>query len=404
MGVHFALKNIQEDLGLSFANKLKKKHVDWTKHKMKVDLAGQTLSASVATAIDFLRDEVCLPQFQGSEATATFIRAIDDAFDALNSRNLHAKGSKSSVTATTLPDVITCCKKLQNYIFDLRDEKGRYLWNSRRKTAIWGFSFTLDSVMSLCQDLLTQRHLQFQYILIYKFSQNSIELLINKIHQHCGSNNNPNSLEFKWALRKIIIRNSIEPSKTGNYTNFDESLCDPKNFISFSREHLGVGSSITSDIGHEQFLSLEEMLDQVNQVYTNPLQDNILYYISGYVVQSILKEESCEECKTELLDDYSPTDANTQYSKFQKLKNRGGLTHASPSVFKIVKAAEREFQVQVAEHQERITFDKNIDLKIQSGVLETLGVDMFIVSSQHYFDYRIGQETDHLSSLLRRVV
>ena len=72
-----------------------------------------------------------------------------------------------------------------------------------------------------------------------------------------------------------------------------------------------MGSSITNDIGHEQFLSLEEMLDQVNEVYTNPLQDNILYYISGYVVQSILKEESCEELKTELLDDFSPTDANT---------------------------------------------------------------------------------------------
>ena len=86
-----ALNSIQEDLGLSFVNKLKKKHVDWTKHKMKVDLAGQTLSASVATAIDFLRDEVCLPQFQGNEATTTFIRAIVDAFNALNSRNPHAR-------------------------------------------------------------------------------------------------------------------------------------------------------------------------------------------------------------------------------------------------------------------------------------------------------------------------
>ena len=75
-----ALNDIQEDLGLSFANKLKRKHVDWTKHKMKVNLAAQTLSASVAAAIDFLRDEVCLPQFQGSEATTTFIRTIDDAF------------------------------------------------------------------------------------------------------------------------------------------------------------------------------------------------------------------------------------------------------------------------------------------------------------------------------------
>ena len=153
-----ALNDIQEDLGLSFANKLKKKHVDWTKHKMKVNLAAQTLSSSVTTAIDFLRDEMSLPQFQGSEATTTFIRTIDDAFDALNSWNPHAKGSKAPVTATTLADFITR-KKLQHYIFNLHDEKGRYLCNTRRKMAVWGFSFTLESVMSLCQDLLTLRHL-----------------------------------------------------------------------------------------------------------------------------------------------------------------------------------------------------------------------------------------------------
>ena len=330
-------------MGLSFANKLKRKHVDWTKYKIKVNLAAQTLSASVAAAIDFLRDEVYLPQFQGSEATTTFISTIDDAFDVLNSRNPHAKSSKAPVTVATLPAFVARCKKLQDYIFNLCDEKGRYLRNRRRKTAIWGFPFTLESVMSICQDLLTRRHLPFHYILTYKFSQDAIELLFNKIRQRCGCNNNPNALEFKWTLRRIIIRNSIEPSKTGNCTNFDESLCDPKNFISFKREHSGVGSSVSDDKGHEQLVSLEGMLDQVNEVHTNPLQDNILYYIAGYVVKALLKEKSCQECKTELLDESSDTVSNTPYSKFQKVKERGGLKHASPAVFKIVKATEREF-------------------------------------------------------------
>ena len=41
---------------------------------------------------------------------------------------------------------------------------------------------------------------------------------------------------------------------------------------------------------------------------------------------------------------------------------------------------------------------------MQSAVLARLGIDVFNVSPQHYFDHRIGQETDHLSSLLKRVV
>ena len=45
---------LQEDIGFTFANKLKCKHIMWTKHKMNVSMAAQTLSHSVASAIDFL--------------------------------------------------------------------------------------------------------------------------------------------------------------------------------------------------------------------------------------------------------------------------------------------------------------------------------------------------------------
>ena len=37
------------------------------------------------------------------------------------------------------------------------------------------------------------------------------------------------------------------------------------------RKHSGLGSSGSDDKGHEQLLSLEGMLDQVNEVHTHPL-------------------------------------------------------------------------------------------------------------------------------------
>ena len=54
------LNTIQEDVGYTFANKLKGKHIMWTKHKMNVSVAAQTLSASVVSSIDFHREEVQL--------------------------------------------------------------------------------------------------------------------------------------------------------------------------------------------------------------------------------------------------------------------------------------------------------------------------------------------------------
>ena len=46
---------------VTVCNKLKGAHRDYAKNKMKVALAAQTLSSSVATAIDFFREDLGLP-------------------------------------------------------------------------------------------------------------------------------------------------------------------------------------------------------------------------------------------------------------------------------------------------------------------------------------------------------
>ncbi len=89
-----ALNNIQESEGLNLANKLSSKHLQYEKHKMNVKLAAQTLSSSVADAIEFLDSSMKLKQFQDSKGTVNFVRAVDRLFDMLNSRNPMAKGFK----------------------------------------------------------------------------------------------------------------------------------------------------------------------------------------------------------------------------------------------------------------------------------------------------------------------
>ena len=54
---------------------------------------------------------------------------------------------------------------------------------------------------------------------------------------------NPNVMEFKYALRRIILRNSIEPSKTGNCTSFEDSLCKPSGLIDFSSKRRSTSSA-----------------------------------------------------------------------------------------------------------------------------------------------------------------
>lgn len=67
------LYELQSSIGLKFANKLSKSHLEWTQNKMKVKFATQTLSASTAGALEFLKN-TGHDKFQGAEETIKFIR------------------------------------------------------------------------------------------------------------------------------------------------------------------------------------------------------------------------------------------------------------------------------------------------------------------------------------------
>lgn len=62
---------------LHLANKLTQNHIYWEKQPMKVYLAVQTLSSSVADALDYCRSILKLPQFEDSLPTIKFIRIFD---------------------------------------------------------------------------------------------------------------------------------------------------------------------------------------------------------------------------------------------------------------------------------------------------------------------------------------
>lgn len=56
------------------------------KEKMKVSLAAQTFSASVADALTLCKNE-SFEGFQDSDSTIEFCKKINDIFDFLNTRN-----------------------------------------------------------------------------------------------------------------------------------------------------------------------------------------------------------------------------------------------------------------------------------------------------------------------------
>lgn len=68
------LCNLQNQIGLKFANKLSNRHIQWEKAKMKVKLAAQVFSSSVASALEFLQS--VHEDYQDVSATVEFIRQV----------------------------------------------------------------------------------------------------------------------------------------------------------------------------------------------------------------------------------------------------------------------------------------------------------------------------------------
>ena len=69
-----------------------------------------------------------------------------------------------------------------------------------------------------------------------------------------------------------------------------------------------------------------------------------------------------------------------------------------------IKATEVLFKRRVISCDSGITMEKNIGLKIESAIVEQFVPNIFNNVRNHFFDHEIGQEGDHLTSILRVVV
>jgi len=101
------------------------------------------------------------------------------------------------------------------YLFSLKWKDGKYLKTSNRRTFLYGIAITATSIISVAHDLLFSCNAFYKYILLYKFSQDYVELLFQKMRSRNGYNNNSNALQLH-AIRKLVLWNNVKNSNNGN--------------------------------------------------------------------------------------------------------------------------------------------------------------------------------------------
>ena len=342
------LVKIQDDETLSLPNKLNINHVMWQKHKMKVNLAVQALSSSVANALEFLKDDLCIQEFKECGPTIEFIKQIDRLFDILNSRNPYGRGYKSPIRLSNLALGEEVFQDTAQYLLGLKTNENQLLVHSRRKTFVLGFMITMRSTAAIARLLLHRDENPFQYVLSYRFSQDHIELLFACIRGKGGFNNNPNTLQLKYALRSILLKNSVVASKKANVLSFENDCTAAIFSLKWSKrkspivEQSGVVENYV-----EELHSLSQAIDNVS---ISELSENVLYYIAGFIVRKLKTQIDCSTCYEALHANQNEVDhgyVSSAHGRFLDRKNNGGLIKAAYGVYRIIKYAEQAFRFRV---------------------------------------------------------
>jgi hypothetical protein len=367
-----ALHNLQDKCEFRIGNKLRKAHIEWWKQKMKVDLAAQVFSLSVADALEFCKDILGEPEFQGAEATIKFIRTINNLFDALNSRSKVTEGSKAPINKDNFNDLTHFFNETKEMLLDLVAPDGKPLYQSPRKIPIIGFLTAMQSSLKIFEI-----H-ELDHLLTYKLSQDHLELWFGAVRSRGGTSNNPTALYFKGIYKRLLIRHQIK-NKVGNCSTQDNTEVLP---VIPEKQYEPQIDESTND-----FTIHDHAYTPIPSPNPSEVQKAVINYIAGFVVRKILSTNTCEICSSALQSDTAHELIN--------MKNRGGLKKPSNAVVDVCILTDDILNKHI---QESMTPTKiSITEKVTFEVLE------FAKTSNIFQDLQETHSKEHTYGLITKI-
>jgi len=362
---------------------------------MKVNLAAQLLSASTASALEYLRSNQ-YDGFEDSLGTEIFISHIDRLFDILNSRSIFGKGFKAPICMSNMQAKVTALSDTCQFLLSLCDSNGKKVTETKRRMCILGFIASIDAIIFLSERLLTTVNgingVQLRYLLTHKLSQDHVEMFFSTIRRRGGWNNNPTALQFAIAYRSILSRVGAVPSDNGNV---HISVCNdvPDAIPSVSQDWSASGDSQCDDADTVESIEVDEMTLPLLSEFV----ENVCVYIAGFVIRRVVPKVQCTDCRKLLSD---PPVMNS--CQLLILKDNGGLITPSQGVVKIVEQAEKYIRHLVPADSSAYAISR-LGLQLESTVLENVDPVAIFGHSVHGFETADGID-NHLFLLTRLVV
>ena len=280
------LQKVQENEGLRAANKITRRHIEFSQQKMKVKLAAQLFSASVGKAL-VLGRVLGVEGLENSEATECMCLTIDKLFDLLNSKSAFARGYKAPLTSNKLEYHRKFLNETRTWLLGLRTEAGKLLCESARSMGVIGLAADITSVLYLADTYLGVElgpGKPMKYLLTYKLSQDHLEQFFGCVRRAGGSNNNPNAKQFVSIFKRLMFRSGVSLSPTDN-ANTDAQDDTSLVHVQTDKYQLNSMENIERNELFEDGLDSRTYLSAT--IRLSPFIENVLVYMSGWVVRSL---------------------------------------------------------------------------------------------------------------------
>ena len=292
------LYNVDSKLKYRMCPKLSQTHVEVTGlKKMKVSLAAQVFSHSVSAGICCLTALGRLP----SEAayTADFCSQMDELWDSLNSCSLHhAKELARGVTEKSKHVNFwqEKCDWINSWTFVKRD--GSTFTPPCKR----GWILTLSAVVQLWKEYQKDG---LNFMLTRRLNQDCLENTFSSIRRKGGNNDNPDCMQFQFAMRAVVAYNLLSRSELTNCESDSDlllaAMCPtkcrelsslmthPSESSEYNKEHRNLMESLNQNILSD--------IPSINDCDTYLLDQITMTYIAGYLAKkSAEKVGGCSSC------------------------------------------------------------------------------------------------------------
>ena len=310
------LAKFQSTKALKIAPKLQLEAFQSTSHfrKMNVSHAVHIFSKPASAGLRYL-----VQQEGHSEdllTTAWYVDMVASWFNLMSSRHpVNALSEKNIGVYRSSRSLLSTFVEVTRKI-EIGERKPGSHCKPPWKPVQAGIILSTKSVLNLCDDLLGEK---LDFLLTGRLTQDCVENPFSVVRSRKPI---PSAREFKYALKLICVAQYLKPVRGSNYEQ------DDREFLGDLLPDEIVPPAVEPDLDDTDItITIDELL--------NPNEEQSLYYLAGYCVQSLKKlSQLCDKCLRPLKhvgDDAHPQSALLQLKNFKA----GALFEVCNSVYKL---------------------------------------------------------------------